>query len=75
MDSPVRFCPQAILAFFALTGLYLPVRAHVLHGLSHSVTPVTWGSMVLTEPSSHLALLPPLAISRRHQWALRSALH
>ncbi len=39
------------LPFFALTGLYLPVRAHVLHGLSHPVMPITWGSMLLTEPS------------------------
>ena len=39
------------LGFLALTGLYLAVRAHVLHGLSHSSSPVTWGTMALTDPS------------------------
>lgn len=39
------------MGFFALTILYLALRAHVLRGLSHSVTPVTWSSMALTEPS------------------------
>jgi tetratricopeptide (TPR) repeat protein len=39
------------LAFFGLTILYLMLRAHILHGLSHSVTPLSWGSMALTEPS------------------------
>ena len=39
------------LPFFALTILYLALRAHVLRGLSHSVTPMAWTTMVLTEPS------------------------
>jgi tetratricopeptide (TPR) repeat protein len=39
------------LAFFSVTILYLALRAHVLRGLSHSVTPVTWSIMALTEPS------------------------
>jgi len=38
------------LAFFGLTILYLFLRAHILHGLSHSVTPLSWRSMALTEP-------------------------
>ena len=37
--------------FLALTILYLPLRAFVLRGLSHSVTPLSWGTMALTEPS------------------------
>jgi tetratricopeptide (TPR) repeat protein len=39
------------LAFFALTLLYLAVRARVLHGLSHTVTPLSMRTMALTEPS------------------------
>ena len=39
------------LAFFVLTIIYLALRAHILHGLSHSVTPLGWKSMMLTEPS------------------------
>lgn len=39
------------MGFLALTGLYLVLRAHVLHGLSHSSSPVTWSTMVLTDPS------------------------
>ncbi len=39
------------LAFFALTILYLALRAQVLRGFSHSVTPVTLRNMALTEPS------------------------
>jgi tetratricopeptide (TPR) repeat protein len=39
------------LGFLALTGLYLALRAHVLHGLSHSSSPVTWSTMALTDPS------------------------
>jgi tetratricopeptide (TPR) repeat protein len=39
------------LSFFVLTILYLLLRAHILHGLSHSVTPLSWKSMALTEPS------------------------
>ena len=39
------------LAFFSLTILYIPLRALILGGLSHSVTPLTWVSMALTEPS------------------------
>ena len=39
------------VAFFGLTFLYLPWRAHILRGLSHSVTPVSLGTMALTEPS------------------------
>jgi tetratricopeptide (TPR) repeat protein len=39
------------LAFFALTILYLILRAHVLHGLSHTVTPVALGTIALTDPS------------------------
>ncbi|MGO8786465.1 MAG: tetratricopeptide repeat protein [Terriglobia bacterium] len=38
-------------AFFALTIVYLPLRASVLGGLSHSVTTVSASRMVLTEPS------------------------
>jgi tetratricopeptide (TPR) repeat protein len=37
--------------FFGLTAIYLGLRAHVLHGLSHSVTPVAWSTMALTVPS------------------------
>ena len=39
------------LAFFGLTFLYLLLRAHILYGLSHSVTLLSWRSMALTEPS------------------------
>jgi tetratricopeptide (TPR) repeat protein len=39
------------LPFFVLTILYLVLRAHILHGLSHSVTPLSWKTMALTEPS------------------------
>jgi len=39
------------LAFFSFTILYIPLRALILGGLSHSVTPLTWVSMALTEPS------------------------
>jgi protein O-mannosyl-transferase len=39
------------LAFFGLTILYLFLRAHILHGLSHSVTALSWTSMAITEPS------------------------
>ena len=39
------------LGFLALTGLYLPLRAHVLHGLTHPSSSVTWGTMALTDPS------------------------
>ncbi len=39
------------VGFFVLTCLYLSVRAHVLRGLSHSVTPMRLSTMVLTEPS------------------------
>jgi tetratricopeptide (TPR) repeat protein len=39
------------LGYFALTVVYLALRAHVLRGLSHSVTPVTLRTMALTEPS------------------------
>ena len=38
-------------AFFALTVVYLVLRARILHGLSHSVTPLNWKIMALTEPS------------------------
>jgi tetratricopeptide (TPR) repeat protein len=39
------------LGYFALTVLYVALRAHVLRGLSHTVTPVSWSTMALTEPS------------------------
>jgi tetratricopeptide (TPR) repeat protein len=39
------------LGFFVLTMMYLVLRAQVLRGLSHSVTPLTWRNMALTEPS------------------------
>ena len=39
------------LGFFALTIPYIALRAFILGGLSHSVTPVTWRTMALTEPS------------------------
>ncbi len=39
------------VGFLAVTILYLPLRAHVLRGLSHSVTPLKWSTMALTEPS------------------------
>jgi tetratricopeptide (TPR) repeat protein len=39
------------LPFLALTVMYLALRAHVLRGLSHTVTPVAWSSIALTEPS------------------------
>jgi len=39
------------LPFFTLTVLYGLLRAHILHGFSHSVTPLNWKSMALTEPS------------------------
>ncbi len=38
-------------AFFVVTALYLALRAHVLHGLSHSVTQLSFATMALTEPS------------------------
>jgi tetratricopeptide (TPR) repeat protein len=37
--------------FIVATLLYLPVRACVLHGVSHTVTPLAWTTMALTEPS------------------------
>jgi protein O-mannosyl-transferase len=37
--------------FFGLTIVYLFLRSHILHGLSHSVTPLSWKTMALTEPS------------------------
>jgi tetratricopeptide (TPR) repeat protein len=49
--SRLAFALKHSLAFLALTILYLALRAHVLRGLSHSVTPVTWGAMAMTEPS------------------------
>ena len=42
---------QHCVGFLALTILYLPLRAFVLRGLSHSVTPLNWGTIALTEPS------------------------
>ena len=39
------------LGFLVLIFLYLPLRALILRGLSHSVTSLTLGSMALTEPS------------------------
>jgi len=39
------------LGFFAVTLLYLPLRAKILSGLSHSVTPITLKTLGLTEPS------------------------
>jgi tetratricopeptide (TPR) repeat protein len=39
------------LPFLALTVMYLALRAHVLRGLSHTVTPLAWSSIALTEPS------------------------
>ena len=51
LDFPVRGGLEAFAGFLALTGLYLAVRAHVLHGLSHSSSPVTWSTMALTDPS------------------------
>ena len=42
---------QRALGFLALTSIYLVMRARILHGLSHSVTPVPWSTMALTEPS------------------------
>jgi tetratricopeptide (TPR) repeat protein len=42
---------QHSLGFAALTVAYLALRAHILHGMSHSVTPLSWKSMALTEPS------------------------
>ncbi|MGA2985230.1 MAG: tetratricopeptide repeat protein [Terriglobia bacterium] len=49
--SRFAFALKQSLGFFALTILYLPLRSFVLRGLSHSVTPVTWTVMALTEPS------------------------
>jgi hypothetical protein len=49
--SRFAFALKRSLGFFGLTILYLPLRAFILRGLSHSVTPVTWSSMALTEPS------------------------
>ena len=45
------FALKQSLGFFVLTVLYLALRAHVLRGLSHTVTPVAWSTMALTEPS------------------------
>lgn len=39
------------LGFLVVTSLYLIARAHVLHGLSHGVTPLSLRTMALTEPS------------------------
>jgi len=39
------------LPFFAFTSIYIPFRAFILGGLSHSVTPLTGATMALTEPS------------------------
>jgi tetratricopeptide (TPR) repeat protein len=39
------------LGFGALTVSYLTLRAHILHGLSHSVTSLSWKTLALTEPS------------------------
>jgi len=46
-----KFALKHSVGFFGLTLLYLPWRAHVLRGLSHSVTPLSLRSMALTEPS------------------------
>ena len=50
---PTRFAHslKRSAGFFVLTLLYLPIRAHVLRGLSHSVTYLSWGTLLLTEPS------------------------
>ena len=45
------FSVKQSLGYFSLTILYIPLRAIILRGLSHSVTPVTWTSLALTEPS------------------------
>ena len=45
------FALQQSLGYLALTLAYLPLRAHILGGLSHSVTPLAWGTLLLTEPS------------------------
>ncbi len=37
--------------FLALSILYLPLRAFVLHGFSHVVSPLPFTTMALTEPS------------------------
>jgi tetratricopeptide (TPR) repeat protein len=39
------------LPFFVLTAFYLALRAHILHGFAHPVSPLSWRSMALTEPS------------------------
>jgi tetratricopeptide (TPR) repeat protein len=49
--SRLVFALKQCLGFLTLTILYLPLRALVLRGLSHSVTSLTLGSMALTEPS------------------------
>ncbi|HMD83368.1 MAG TPA: tetratricopeptide repeat protein [Terriglobia bacterium] len=49
--SRLAIALKQCLAFLALTILYLALRAQVLRGLSHSVTPVTLRTMALTEPS------------------------
>ncbi len=49
--SRFAFALKHSLPFLALTVLYLALRAHVLRGLSHTVTRVAWSSIWLTEPS------------------------
>ncbi len=45
------FALKQSLGFLALTIFYLPLRALVLRGFSHTVTPLSLASMALTEPS------------------------
>ncbi len=49
--SRFLFALKQSLGFLALSILYLPLRAFVLHGFSHTVTPLPLASMALTEPS------------------------
>lgn len=51
MASRFASALEQCLPFLALTGFYLPLRAHVLHGFSHTVTPVALRKLVLTLPS------------------------
>ncbi len=45
------FALKQTLGFLLVTLLYLPVRAMVLHGFSHTVSPLSLATLARTEPS------------------------
>ena len=49
--APFVAALKSSLGFAVVSVLYLVLRAHVLHGLSHFVTPLTVKTLLLTEPS------------------------